>query len=43
MPQPGQKTVTMSGKALTQLEDNYKLEKTKRPNLSFATFVSEQH
>ena len=41
MPQPGQKTVTISGKALTQLEDNYKLEKAKRPNLSFATFVSD--
>lgn len=31
----------ISGKALTQLEDNYKQEKAKRPNLSFATFVSE--
>lgn len=41
MPQPGQKTVTISGKALTKLEDNYKLEKVKRPNLSFATFVSD--
>jgi len=41
LPQPGQKTVTVSGKALTQLEDNYKLEKVKRPNLSFATFISE--
>lgn len=41
MPQPGQKTVTVSGKALSQLEDIYKLEKLKRPNLSFATFVSE--
>ena len=41
MPQPGQKTVTVSGKALVQLEDNYKREKVKRPNLSFATFVSE--
>lgn len=41
MPQPGQKTVTVSGKALTQLEDNYKVEKAKQPNLSFATFISE--
>lgn len=41
MPQPGQKTVTVSGKALAQLEDNYKREKVKSPNLSFATFVSE--
>jgi hypothetical protein len=41
LPQPGQKTVTISGRALTQLEDNYKLEKAKQPNLSFATFVSD--
>jgi hypothetical protein len=41
LPQPGQKTVTVSGKALIQLEDNYKREKVRRPNLSFATFVSE--
>lgn len=41
MPQPGQKTVTLSGKALMQLEDNYKIEKAKRPSLSFATFVSD--
>jgi len=41
LPQPGQKTVTVSGRALSQLEDNYKLEKVRRPNLSFATFVSE--
>jgi hypothetical protein len=41
LPQPGQKTVTVSGKALTQLEDNYKQEKVKRPSLSFAAFISE--
>jgi hypothetical protein len=41
LPQPGQKTVTVSGKVLAQLEDNYKREKAKRPNLSFAAFVSE--
>jgi hypothetical protein len=41
LPQPGQKTVTVSGKVLTQLEDNYKREKAKRPSLSFAAFVSE--
>jgi hypothetical protein len=41
LPQPGQKTVTVSGKALTQLEESYKLEKVKSPNLSFATFISE--
>jgi hypothetical protein len=38
---PGQKTVTVSGKVLAQLEDNYKREKAKRPSLSFAAFVSE--
>jgi hypothetical protein len=31
----------VSGKDLAQLEDNYKREKVKRPNLSFAAFVSE--
>jgi hypothetical protein len=41
MPKPGQKTVTVSGKALRELERRYKLEKTEHPNLSFATFVSE--
>lgn len=41
LPQPGQKTVTVSGNALTQLEANYRVEKVKRPNLSFATFISE--
>jgi hypothetical protein len=41
LPQPGQKTVTVSGNALTQLEANYRSEKVKRPNLSFATFISE--
>jgi hypothetical protein len=41
LPQPGQKTVTVSGRALSQLEDNYKLEKAKRPSLSFAAFISE--
>lgn len=41
MPKPGQKTVTVSGKALTELEYKYKIEKTKHPNLSFATFISE--
>jgi hypothetical protein len=41
LPQPGQKTITVSGNTLTQLEDNYRLEKVKRPSLSFATFISE--
>jgi len=41
LPKPGQKTVTVSGKALTLLEQKYKIEKTKKPNLSFAAFISE--
>ena len=41
MPQKGQKTVTVSGKVLSKLEGIYKLEKDKRPNLSFASFISE--
>jgi hypothetical protein len=41
MPKPGQKTVTVSGKALTLLEQRYRIEKTKKPNLSFAAFISE--
>lgn len=41
MPKPGQKTITMSGKTLSELERKYGLEKMKRPNLSFAAFVSE--
>lgn len=41
MPKMGQKTVTMSGKPLKILEQRYQTEKEKRPNLSFAAFVSE--
>jgi hypothetical protein len=41
LPKPGQKTVTVSGKALTLLEQRYRIEKTKKPNLSFAAFISE--
>jgi hypothetical protein len=41
VPKPGQKTVTVSGKALAELEQRYLVEKTKRPTLSFATFISE--
>jgi hypothetical protein len=41
LPKPGQKTVTVSGKALEELEHKYKAEKIKHPNLSFATFISE--
>jgi hypothetical protein len=41
MPQPGQKTVTVSGKILSRLEELYNSEKVKRPSLSFASFISE--
>jgi hypothetical protein len=41
LPKPGQKTVTVSGKALTMLEQRYRIEKTKKPSLSFAAFIAE--
>lgn len=41
MPQPSQKTITVSGKALTKLQESYRLEKANRPNLPFATFIAE--
>ena len=41
MPQPGQRTITFSGKVLKKLEEIYTLEKNKKPSLSFASFVSE--
>lgn len=41
LPKPGQKTVTMSGKVLKELEERYESEKKVRPNLSFASFISE--
>lgn len=41
MPRPEQKSLTMSGRKLKELEDNYDIEKRKRPDLSFAGFVSE--
>jgi hypothetical protein len=31
----------VSGKALTLLEQSYRIEKTKKPNPSFAAFISE--
>jgi hypothetical protein len=41
LPKRGQKTITVSGKSLSELERRYSIEKTKHPNLSFAAFVSE--
>ncbi len=41
MGQPGQKTVTLSGKILKELEKEFEKEVKKRPSLSFAGFISE--
>lgn len=41
MPQPGQKSVTVSGATLKQLEKKYNAEKDKRPSLSFSGFIAE--
>lgn len=41
LPKPGQKVVTMSGITLRKLEQTYEIEKAKKPNLSFASFISE--
>jgi len=41
MPQEGQKTITVSGKRLTELEKKYEQEKIKHTALSFASFVAE--
>ena len=41
MPQPGQRTITFSGKVLKKLEEIYNIEKNKNPALSFASFISE--
>lgn len=41
MPNIGQKTITMSGERLKELEEKYNLEKKSHPTLSFAAFVAE--
>ncbi len=41
MPQEGQKTITMSGKRLIELENKYDQEKIKHSALSFASFIAE--
>jgi hypothetical protein len=41
LPQRGQKTITVSGRTLKKLEHKYQLERTKQPNLSFASFIAE--
>ena len=41
LPQPGQKTITMSGKKLKLLQDKYSKEIDSRPTLSFASFIAD--
>lgn len=41
LPQPGQKTVTVSRKHLSVLEEKYRLEKEAHPGISFAAFIAE--
>ena len=41
MPRENQKSVTISGEKLRELEQNFDRERKKQPNLSFASFVSE--
>jgi len=41
LPQVGQKTITMSGDRLKQLEAKYAKEKARRPTLSFSAFITE--
>ena len=41
MPQTGQKTITVSGKHLLELQKKYDLEREKHPGISFASFIAE--
>lgn len=41
LPNPGQKTITLSGKRLEELEQKYNIEKKKHPTVSFASFIAE--
>lgn len=41
MPNIGQKTITMSGQKLRDLEEKYKNEKRNRPAISFSAFIAE--
>lgn len=41
MPNKGQKTITVSGETLKNLEKRYELEKRKNPKISFASFISD--
>jgi len=41
LPNKGQKTITVSGETLKNLEKRYELEKRKNPKISFASFISD--
>lgn len=41
MPNPGQKTITLSGEQLKKLEQRYETAKKNKPSLSFASFIAE--
>lgn len=41
LPHSGQKTVTVSRKTFERLNKSYAAQRTKQPNLSFASFISE--
>lgn len=41
MPNPGQKTITLSGEQLKQLERRYDIARKGKSNLSFASFIAE--
>ena len=41
LPNPGQKTITVSGKRLKELEKKLLQEKQKQPSLSFAGFIAD--
>jgi len=41
LPNPGQKTITISGKRLKELQQRYNEEKKKHPTVSFASFIAE--
>lgn len=41
LPQAGQKTITVSGKHLSELQKKYQLEKEQHPGISFAAFIAE--
>ena len=41
LPQAGQKTITMSGKKLKKLEEQYEQEKITNHSISFSAFIAD--